>query len=341
MSQNDSLTKKRVTLRDIARYANVSPSTVSRVLNNYPYVDDETREVVQQAAQSLDYPLENLRTVTSVTRTVSLLARDNDRRNSDALAGFDQRAARGAQAVLEPLDILTYVRRIQMHADEAYRLLSEPGTEGLILLGGMCDMDFILRLQEIAIPFVIAGAHVQPVMTNCVMADYRSGIEAAVEHLVAQGRQHIALVNGPETTTTSLEKLRALQLALHIRDMKLDQDNIVTGVFDVESGYEQTLNLLKRKSKIDAIIYADDHMAMGGLRALKRSNIRVPHDIAIVGFHGYDITRYTEPPLTSVEFDMEQMGRVAALRLLMMLDNSDDENWFTLVPTQLMIRDSS
>ena len=341
MSDIENFNKKRVTLRDIARYANVSPSTVSRVLNNYPYVDEETRQVVQQVAETLDYPLENLRTTTAARRTISLLARETDQPKSDALAGFDQRAARGAQLALEPLNILTYVRRIQMNPDEAYSLLTEPGSDGFILLGGQTNVTFVQRLKEIGIPFVIAGAHVHPVLTNCVMANYRSGVEAAVEHLVSEGHRHIALVNGPNSTTTSLEKLQSLQLALHSRGLSLNSDLVVNGEFGAESGYEQTQILIKKTIVIDAILYADDHMAMGGLQALKRSGINVPRDVAVIGFHGFEITRYTEPPLTSVEFDMEQMGRIAARRLLMMLDSPDDEDWLTLIPTQLIIRESS
>lgn len=333
--------KKRVTLRDIARQANVSASTVSRVLNNYPYVDESTRLVVHEAAEALNYPLENLRSASNHTRSVTLLARDTEQGKSDALPNFDQRAARGAQSVFENLDIAAYMRHVRMPPDEAHRLLDELGTDGLILLGGIIDRRFVERLQERDIPFVVAGAHLQPLQVNCVMADVRAGMEAGVQHLIDRGRRRIGLVNGPSSTNTSLEKLKALRLVLHLHDLAFAPEQVVAGDFEAEIGYELTLQLVEQAPDLDAIIYADDYMAMGGLRALKRRGYRVPDDIAIVGFHGYEISQFTDPPLTSVEFDMEAMGRIAAHRLMMLLDQPDGESWLMLVPTRLVVRESA
>lgn len=338
----DSLsTKKRVTLRDIAHQANVSTSTVSRVLNNYPYVDETTRLVVREAAQTLNYPLENLRRVPDMPRMITLLTRETDQGKGDALAGFDQRAARGAQSVFESRDIVTYVRHVRMHPDEVDVLVDESDSDGLILLGGKTSKCFVRRLQEQGVHFVIAGAHVQPLQANCVMADVRAGMEAGIQHLIDRGRKRIGLVNGPDTTNTSREKFNALRLMLHLHDLAFVPEQVVIGDFEPEIGYEQTLRLIEQKPDLDAIVYADDSMAMGGLRALKRQGYRIPDDIAVVGFHGYEITRFTDPPLTSIEFDMEAMGRIAARRLLMMLDEADDEHWLTLVPTSLVVREST
>ena len=341
MSEKYLPLKKRVTLRDVARQANVSASTVSRVLNNYPYVDEATRLIVHEAAETLNYPLENLRSAPHQPRAVTLLARDTERGKSDSLANFDQRAARGAQSVFDELDIVTYVRRIRMQPEEVDRLMDESNSDGLILLGGITSRPFVERLQALDIPFVVAGAHLQPLIVNCVMADIRLGMEAAINHLRDRGRRRIGLVNGPASTNTSLEKLRSLRLMLHLHNLKFVPEQVVAGDFEAEAGYELTLQLVGQVLDLDAIIYADDHMAMAGLRALKRQGYGVPDDIAIIGFHGFEINQFTDPPLTSVEFDMEAMGRIAAHRLMMLLNGQDRESWLTLVPTSLVIREST
>jgi LacI family transcriptional regulator len=341
MDSNGFSNKKRITLRDIAHQANVSASTVSRVLNNYPYVDDETRQVVRQVARNLGYPLENLRSQASRPRAVTLLSRDTEYGKSDALAQFDQRAAQGAQSILEDLGITTYLRRIRMQPDEVTDIVQQSGSDGLIMLGGITNPGFIARVQAIGVPFVIAGAHVHPLQVNSVMADYRMGIEAAATHLLDRGRKRIALINGPNTTRTSVEKLNALRLVLHLHGITLDPNLVLSGEFEVESGYQQTHNLIDRGVCFDAIVYADDHMALGGLRALKRAGYLVPDDVSVIGFHGYEMTQFTEPPLTSVEFDMALLGRIAARRLMIMLEAGDRDTWLTLVPTYLIVRESS
>ncbi len=341
MHNNNISSKKRVTLRDIAQQANVSTSTVSRVLNNYPHVDDYTRSIVREAAEALAYPLENLRSTPNFASSVALLSRQNNVTQVTSLSGVEYLAARGIQTVLEKQDVITYVRRVQMTRREVDELLEDPALDGLILLGGMIEHDFIRWLQEAGMPFVIAGSHVLPLQANSVMADIHSGIEQAVLHLAGQGRRHIGLVNGPNSTNTSLEKSKALRLALHLHDLPFQPDQIVGGMFGAQFGHEGTLQLLQQRPELDAIIYSDDTTALGGLSALKESGRRVPEDVAVIGFHGYEYARYTDPPLTSIEFDMEMMGRVAARRLCLMLAEPDHDHWLTLIPTQLVVRGSS
>lgn len=338
MPDNDFFPKKRATLRDIARQANVSASTVSRVLNNYPHVDEYTRTIVRQAAQELDYALENLRSAPNVSSSVALLSRQTKADQIGSLAGIEYLAARGIQAVMEADGIMTYVRRVQMTRREVDELVEDPALDGLIILGGMIEHDFVRWLQASPIPFVMAGSHVLPLQTNCVMADIRSGVEQAVEHLIERGRRRIGLVNGSQITNTSVEKLKALRLSLHLHDLPYVPEQTVFSDFNAEAGHRDTLRLLEQFPDVDAILYGDDNMAMGGLRALKETGRRVPDDVAIVGFHGYEVVQYTDPPLTSVEFDMEMLGRMAAHRLCLMLRERDGEHWQMLVPTRLVVR---
>jgi DNA-binding LacI/PurR family transcriptional regulator len=174
------------------------------------------------------------------------------------------------------------------------------------------------------------------------MADNVRGIEQAVDHLVERSRRRIGLVNSSTLTKTSEEKLRGLRLGAQKHGLQLADSQTISSLdFNLESGYRQTRQLLDQSPDLDAIIYGHDVMAMGGLRALKERGIRVPDDVAVVGFHDYEIAQFTDPPLTTVAFDTQLMGMMAARRLRMMLDDPDGQNWLMFVPTTLVIRAST
>lgn len=336
--------KKRVTLRDIAVHANVSASTVSRALNNYRYVDERTRVAIQQAAEELGYSLDNLRNNAHSQTTVVCLSRgDFSKEDSEISFGpnFEELVSEGARSVLEPYGVQLDIRRSYMTRDDADAVIKNFNEAGLILLTGLSDPEFVQALQQAGIPFVIAGSHLKPLQTNCVMADIIDGMEQAVEHLISRGRQRIGLVNTSTKTKTSTEKFRGLQLALLKYGLPIRAEQVIASTqYDLEAGYQQTLELIDR-TQVDAIIYGHDVMAMGGLRALNERGIRVPDDIAVVGFLDYEIARFTNPSLTTIRFDLPLTGQIAARRLLMMLNEPDDHNWTIVVPTELIVRDST
>ncbi|MEZ4865489.1 MAG: LacI family DNA-binding transcriptional regulator [Caldilineaceae bacterium] len=332
-----------LTLRDVAQRAKVSSSTVSRVLNNYPYVGEETRTVVLQAAEELGYPIENLRRAPPpAAHTILLLTRfPQEKSQPEMLAGIERAIALGAQSVFEPLGITTRVQHLRTTATEVQLYTNDATIAGLILLGGVVNRDFIANLQRLQVPFVVAGSHVQPLQVNCVMADYQTGIEQAVTHLIQQGRRAIGLVNGLPTTTSSAEKFNGYRLALALHDLPYCANRVVASDFTAEAGYQQTRQLLQQAPDLDAVVYGDDNMAMGGLHALKEQGYEVPQDVAITGFYNYEIGRFTDPPLTSVSFDMQGMGIIAAQRLQMLVEEQDKRAWSVVLPTQLVIRSSS
>lgn len=336
--------RKRVTLRDIAEYANVSTSTVSRALNNFRYVDEKTRAAIQQAVEELDYPLNNLRSNSRSQRTVVLLSRgDFSQENSDVSFGrnFEQLVSEGARSVLNASGIQLEIRRNYMTKDDAQGVIDDVEAGGLILLSGLLDPEFALALQEAGIPFVVAGSHVKPLQTNCVMTDIVDGMEQAVNHLVARGRRRIGLVNTSTKTPTSIEKLKGLQLALQKHNLPFVPGDVIASTqYDLAAGYRQTLDLIAR-GEFDAIIFGHDVMAMGGLRALGERGYHVPDDIAVIGFLDYEIARFTNPPLTTIRWDMPLIGTIAARRLRMMMDEPDDQNWGIVVPTELVVREST
>jgi LacI family transcriptional regulator len=299
--------------------------------------------VVVKAARSLNYPMENLRRLRAYSRTVLILIRDTtwqpqqDIRNVEV----DGKIAFGALTVLRKQTLTVRVQPDALQGKGAEQYVSDPTIAGLVMASGIVDHGFLRILQEATVPFVVAGSHVRPLRANCVMADYLGGIQQAVDHLVAQGRRRIALVNGPPTTTSSDEKRKGYQLAMAAHGLALEPAYILECTdFASECGYAQTLQLLTQVSQVDGIVYASDSLAMGGLRSLREHGLRVPEDVAITGFYDYELARFTDPPLTSLHIELDTMGAIAARRLCMMLEEPDNEAWCVSVPTSMVVRES-
>jgi DNA-binding LacI/PurR family transcriptional regulator len=335
-----------ITVRDIAERACVSTSTVSRVLNNYPFVAESTREVVLRAARELDYHLDNLRKPTQATKTLTIVLIT---KQADALQtaegarnNTDYELIQGAMGVLSQQGCATHIYHTDMEPEKALKYCQSLHADGVMLLGGLYTREYVRGLQEGGLRLVMAGSHALPLHINCVLADIPNAMEAVLAHLVQLGRRTIGLVNGPGTTRTSEEKYKGLRLGLTLHDLPFSQQQVLSGDFTSAAGYALTTQMCSQVPALDALIYGDDQMAMGGLRALRELGKQVPGDIAVIGFHDYEIARFTDPPLTSVRFDIPAMGASAAHRLLSIIQQPILlDPWMVLMPTELILRGSS
>jgi LacI family transcriptional regulator len=333
-----------VTLRDIARRAHVSVSTVSRALNDHSHVSQVTREAVHRVARELGYSLSNLRSASPRDRAVLVLTYTQDWEDAQDIRSIAVEGviAYGVRATLEQHGIAARLQYAHMSVEEARGYAGDPRVAGVILATGTVDSAFLRELQALEVPFVVAGSHVRPLWANCVTADYAHGIELAVAHLVERGRRRIALVNGPPTTTSSAEKRKGFCLAQSTHELDDSTDLVLAGkAFTPEAGYQETVRLLAQAADVEGVVYGNDPMAIGGMRALKESGRRVPEDVSVAGYYDYELGRFSEPPLTSVHFDLELVGRIAARRLCMMLAEPDGQSWCITVPTSLVVRDST
>mgnify|MGYP002713094989 CR=1 FL=1 len=329
------------TIKDIATEAGVSIATVSRALNNHPAVNETTRISILQVAERLKYPIESIQQKQHIGRSVLIIVRKDKGDETPEKRDLESSVWHGVQTALDNTNIATRLQQSHLTLEEARQYVSDVSVSGLILLGGLVNHDFVDYLAHHNLPFVVAGARVHGVQSNAVMADVSGGMRQVVEHLVTNGRQYIGFVNGPEDTMTSVEKLDALRFILYSHNIPFQPHQLTTSNFSSEEGYRQTHRLIEQMGKPDAIVYADDSIALGGIRALQERGMSIPEDVAITGFGDYEIARFMSPSLTTVRFDMAQMGRIAARRLKMLLDEPDKDTWLVRVPTELIIRDSA
>jgi DNA-binding LacI/PurR family transcriptional regulator len=348
----------RIKLRDIAERANVSPSTVSRVINNHPQVDQQTRETVMVALTQLGYPLFNLKLHVSnenpMKDTIALVTRsENPVQNSDLAQvepiasdrfynDFNLAVMDGIEAVIREQGIRLHLERISYEAPTEKDIAFLTGCRGVIIVGGMKDHQLINELEKAGTAFVVAGALMGEREVNCVVGKYLEGTASAVAALVELGHTRIALVNSPSTTSTSRDKLRGYKLGLVEANLPFEPDLLVTSsMFHPNSCYKATQELLERNRHFTAVIFLDDLMALGGLRAFKERGVRIPADVSVVGFYNYAITQFTDPPLSTIHLERQRLGELAARRLLTMLERPDGERLQILLPMRLILRAST
>lgn len=335
--------RTKVTLQDIAQKANVSTATVSRALNGFEFVEKSTRSAILQVAQDLGYIGKSDGERTTPPQTVLMLVRSDTQLNGSemSLAAVERRLSNGVIDGCQQYGSPTLIRPSKMTTHDVIQVTEDAALLGAIFLGGMINRDFARDMQLSGRPFVVVGALVAGVTLNCITANYAAGAEAAVHHLAKQGRTRIGLVNGSPETSSSLAKYKGYRLALALNNLAYLDDRCQEGDFSSESGYAATMRLLRAAPDVDAILYASDEMAIAGLHALKETGRKVPNDVAIIGYHNQTAAQFTDPPLTSVDVDLHQMGQLAALRLHQMRAEEPRQTYAISVPTTLRLRQSA
>lgn len=345
----------RIKLRDIAQQAHVSTATVSRVLNNQPGVDERTRAAVLQALNEVGYPMPDVKPRSSangsrriVVTTRGAVVRSEDEQQerlsmdgNGSLSDFNSFVVDGVEIVARRSGLQMNIQRIRLEDPTDDDLVHLMQADGVILVGGIVGQRVIDTLEQASIPFVLAAAHMGEREINCVHGDYIRGAARAIETLAQSGHRRIAFINGPSTTTTSLDKLAGYRLGLSEAAIPYDSGLVIAAdEFHPHLGYQATQLLLERGSHFSAILYAGDLLAIGGLRALKEAGIEVPAQVSIIGFYDEPIAQFTDPMLSSIHLNWQRLGEIAAIRLTALLEHRDEERLHIVIPMSLVVRDS-
>ncbi|MEW1699273.1 LacI family DNA-binding transcriptional regulator [Streptomyces sp. NPDC093249] len=340
---SEQTTGSRPTLEAVAARAGVSRATASRVVNGGAGVRAPLVEKVRRAVEELGY-VPNHAARTLVTRrngaVAVIIAEPEFRIFSDP---FFEQQVRGIS------------RELTSHDAQLVLLWAEgPGDHDRIaryLGGGHVDGALAFSLHgEDALPGLIDRARVPVVLGGrpapgtgpgvpFVDCDNRGGAREAVRHLVGLGRRNIAHLSGPRDQTSALDRLHGY------RDVLVDADPalLCRGDFTEESGARAMAELLDRRPDVDGVFVANDLMAAGALLTLRERGLRVPEDVAVVGFDDMaSVVRRTDPALTTVHQDVEGMGRLMVRLLMRLLDGTGPEGPASVItPTSLVRRASA
>lgn len=330
-------------LEDIARRAGVSRSTVSRVINNEPYVSAKTREKVLAVIQEVGFsPNPAARMLVTqrtqvigvvIPRTISVVFEDTD---------YFPALLQGVADATQERDYATLLWLGHSDENEALfyqRILKNRLMDGLIIASATNEEAILRTFVENEVLFVMTE---RPVTyedrINFVSVDNVKAAEDAVNHLLALGRQRIGMIWGVDNPDGE-DRLIGYQQALTKAGLPYDPALTVGGTFTVQSGYIGMMQLLGQQ--VDAVFAASDSMAFGALQALTESNLRVPEDIALVGFDDLPHATEAKPPLTTIRQPIQQKGYQAARLLLDLIEGQTTGPQQILLPTQLVIRAST
>lgn len=332
-----------VTLADISARAEVSLSTVSRVLNNKEHVSTPTRNAVLEALTSLGYTRQDARREENLDTVLLFVHEGSPERMTDGTMAQDMERliVAGAQNTLRAAGFLTQLAHKQLGRTTGFTLPRVSNLVGAINIGSTSNINLLRKMVQDGVPTVVAGSPAPELPLDSVTLDFKGALQQIVQYLAGRGHRTIGLVNGPPTTGSSTARSLAFRLALLVEDLPCAQEQMVSGNYSFSSGDTMTEQILAACPTVDALIYADDDMAVGGLRALRGMGRKVPEDIAVVGMFNYDIGNYTDPRLTTVDIDKYEIGRAAALRLAMRLQGDVGPHWSITLPTQLILRDSA
>lgn len=329
--------RRPATIKDVARRSGVSITTVSRVLNGSAPVIPDTRERVMHAIQELDFvPRPAARMlVNRRTDTIGLLL-------PEISGAFFQPMLRGIEMGVREAGFDLLIHSTQdAHPETPRRLLGEHNTDGLIIFPGSVDEKELLRLHRVGFPVVLLNQTPSPVFHMPVVTiENKSGAEKIVNHLVKEhGRRRIVFLRGPAGHEDSDWRERGYTLALRANGIDLDERLIGYGGFSAKEGRRTIDTMLAGGMKFDAVFAGDDESASGALAALRQAGLRVPEDVALVGFDDVAFAMHLSPPLTTVRAPIEEVGHTAVLQLVKCIRRQACEPEI-LLPTELVIRQS-
>lgn len=300
-------------IKDVAKRANVSTATVSRVLRNAGNVTEETKQRVLEAIEALNYQPNVLGRYLRRMETETVLVIVPDITNP-----FFSKVLRGIEAVAleHGYQVLLGDTQNDVRLEEQYlNLLPQRQVDGMIFLTARIRKELVEEMAR-QFPIVLACEYLEGADIPTVSIDNISSARKATEHLIGLGHRRIAHLSGPMDVILSRDRLRGYHQALVQHEIDADPALVQEGDFTYESGYSLTLKLLALENPPTAIFAANDEMAIGAIKAVRHRGGRVPYDVAIVGFDDIQMASIFEPAVTTIAQPMFEIGEQAMKLML-------------------------
>ncbi len=306
------MSSHKSTIIDIAKELNISASTVSRALKDHPRISKATKENVLELAKELNYRPNSIATAlkSGKSRLIGIIVPIIDR-------AFFSSVIRGVEEVANKLGYRVMVSQSYEKLENEIGNLDafiDARVDGVIAsIGkGTKNFDHYKNLINKGTPLVLFDRTTDELKTNQVVIDDFKGAYKATEHLIEQGRKHIVHFTYKDEINIYKERYRGYRKALKDYDISFNESLVFKSNMQLEDGKKCTEDLLDSGNKFDAIFSASDYAAMGAMQVLKKKNIKIPKDVALVGFSNEPFTSLTDPALTSVNQFPVEIGRAVA-----------------------------
>jgi LacI family transcriptional regulator len=327
-------------MRDVAQEAGVSIKTVSRVVNEQGEIRDETRERVLAAIDQLGYrPSKVARAlVTSRTDTIGLLI-------GDIQNPYFSEVARGVLDFAQEQEYDVFLcntdgaPKTEMRA--IYSLIDH-NIDGAIIYPSWKNKDWIPKFARLSCPLVLVNSKTEPKLgVSLVRTEFRKGANLAVKYLIEKGHQQIGMIVGEVNPIEKINRVCGYREALESNGLQFREDWVILGTPEMEHGAAATKELLSKYPEVTAIFCYNDLLAMGAVQSCKEMGLKVPEDIAIIGFDNIRFSALIHPALTTIHVDKYEIGKRSASLLMRMLREPDQDYPVQYVDTELVIRESA
>ena len=341
-ASRESLQGRRPTINDIARLANVSKKTVSRVINQSPFVKDETRAKIDAVIQQIGYAPDPQARGLAFRRSF-LIGLIYDNPNAQYIVNIQDGAldalrGSGFELVVHPCDRLS-----EDFVPGVRRFIERQKLHGVILIPPVSEDQTLARaLQEIDCQYVrIASVRLDNTAKMIVSNDREAAAEAA-NYLEALGHRRVGIIAGPSQYRSTHERLSGFTGALEKRGINIPAEMIVEGAYTFESGVACAEALLARRPRPTAIFASNDEMAAGVYKAAYRMKVSIPEELSVIGFDDSPMAARLTPSLTTIRQPIREMGRLAAAKLIPPKGPEDTEtSAASRMSLHLVVRDSS
>ncbi len=333
---------KAVTIKEIASHCDVSPSTVSLVLNGSQKIKKSTRDKVFKAAADLEYqPNEMARSlVSSRSRCLSVTVPALNHVFSDVyfgeiISGIYQEAQEAGYKIL--LDI---AQESFIAEKEYLNILRNRRADGMLYIASTVEDRFLLEFEENHDPLLLVNHYFPGSSLNYLSVDYKQAARLCAEHLLKQGHRHIGLIVGTNTFTGLDFRDTFFKVCEQKGISKTSLPWTGCSDWDEQDGYTATRKLMSRHPELTAIMAGNDRMAIGAMRYLINKGLHVPKDVSVMGVDNIPSAKFTTPGLTTLKMDLFEVGRRSCKRLLEILNGRRTECRELLEP-HVILREST
>lgn len=329
------------TIKDIALKLNLSTSTVSRALTDHPDIKKETKKLVLKLARELDYQPNPIALSLKQNRTYILgviIPETSISFFSKAISGIQEIASSTGYQVM----ICSSHESVEVEKQNVQTLLNSR-VDGLIISVSKetRDVGHLAKILDKRVPTVFFDRVCESLHATKVVADNFTIAFKTTEHLITTGRKRIAFIAGPQNLYNSKKRLEGYREALNKYNLPIDERLIIHSNYEGKSVKTYTQSLLALSPAIDAIFAINDRSAIEMIHLIKQSDLKVPEDIAVIGFNNERFAAFFDPPLSSVDHPAFEMGKAAAELLLQHIEDDQMPAQKRVLKSDLIIRESS
>ena len=338
------MNNKRITLKDLAKELNLAPSTISRALDNHPGISTDTKESVKAKAEELGFTRNSIAASfrKNKTLTIGVIApRIDIHFHSLVISGIEEYTYKSGYNVT-----IFQSRNSFKREKKITETLQNNMFAGVIICQGTetKGTDHFKKLSKMKMPLVFYDRVPTGIEANKVIINDYEASFLATEHLIEIGCKNIAHIGGPQSTGIFKSRYEGYYQAMQKHRLPINENYVqITKELTYDEGVAAAHTLLALKNKPDGIFCSNDYTAVSAIQVFQKNGLKVPEQVAVVGFSNYPISKIIEPNLSTVNDRAFEMGQAAAKLLIRQIEDKDDliESEIVTLKTELIIRESS